>query len=60
MELSNLKLVNSTDTIVYNDIYKMTAPEGETPTPDVTFNTGTAPADATLTLKLGITNGSSL
>ena len=35
----------------------MTAPEGETPTPDVSFNTGTAPADATLTLKLGITSG---
>ena len=56
--LPRLKLVNSTNTtIVYNDIYKMTAPEGETPTPDVSFNTGTAPADATLTLKLGITNG---
>jgi hypothetical protein len=56
--LPRLKLVNSTDTtIVYNDIYKMTAPEGETPTPDVSFNTGTAPADDTLTLKLGITNG---
>jgi lysophospholipase L1-like esterase len=56
--LPRLKLVNSANTtIVYNDIYKMTAPEGQTPTPDVNFNTGTAPADATLTLKLGITNG---
>jgi lysophospholipase L1-like esterase len=56
--LPRLKLVNSTNTtIVYNDIYKMTAPEGQTPAPDVSFNTGTAPADATLTLKLGITNG---
>ena len=56
--LPRLKLVNSGGTaIVYNDIYKMTAPEGETPTPDVSFNTGTAPADDTLTLKLGITNG---
>jgi lysophospholipase L1-like esterase len=56
--LPRLKIVNSGGTaIVYNDIYKMTAPEGETPTPDVSFNTGTAPADATLTLKLGITNG---
>ncbi|MDI9503784.1 MAG: hypothetical protein QM205_02435, partial [Bacillota bacterium] len=56
--LPRLKLVNSTNTtIVYNDIYKMTAPEGQTPTPDVSFNTGTAPADDTLTLKLGITSG---
>jgi hypothetical protein len=56
--LPRLKLVNSTNTtIVYNDIYKMTAPEGQIPTPDVSFNTGTAPADDTLTLKLGITNG---
>lgn len=31
--------------------------KGETPTPDVSFNTGTAPEDATLTLKLGITSG---
>ncbi|HPJ86905.1 MAG TPA: SGNH/GDSL hydrolase family protein, partial [Candidatus Pacearchaeota archaeon] len=51
-------LVNPTDTtIVYNDIYKMTAPDGEIPTPDVSFNTATATSDTTLTLNLGITYG---
>lgn len=55
--LPRIKLIDGVTVVVYNDIYKMTAPEGQTPTPDVSFNTGTASADGILTLKLGITTG---
>jgi lysophospholipase L1-like esterase len=53
-----ITLISGSTTIVSNSIYKMTAPEGQTPTPDVTFNTGTASADLTnITLKLTFASG---
>lgn len=56
--LPQLRLIDTASSVVlYNEIYKMTAPDGETPTPDVSFNTATATSDTTLTLNLGITYG---
>jgi len=56
--LPTISLISGATTIVSNSIYKMTAPEGQTPTPDVTFNTGTASADLTnVTLKLTFASG---
>ena len=50
--LPTIELFDGTSVVLANSIYKMTAPEGETPTPDVSFNTGTIPSDGTLTLRL--------
>jgi len=56
--LPTISLIGGATTIVINSIYKMTAPEGETPTPDISFNTGTASADLTsVTLKLSFASG---
>jgi lysophospholipase L1-like esterase len=50
--LPTIELFDGTSVVLANSIYKMTAPEGETPTPDVSFNTGTIASDGTLTLRL--------
>lgn len=50
--LPTIELFDGTSVVLANSIYKMTAPEGQTPTPDVSFNTGTISADGTLTLRL--------
>ena len=50
--LPTIELFDGTSVVLANSIYKMTAPEGETPTPDVSFNTGTIQSDGTLTLRL--------
>lgn len=50
--LPTIELFDGTSVVLANSIYKMTAPEGQTPTPDVSFNNGTISADGTLTLRL--------
>jgi hypothetical protein len=50
--LPTIELFDGTSVVLANSIYKMTAPEGETPTPDVSFNTGTIQSNGTLTLRL--------
>ena len=55
--LPTLNLYNGSSVVLANSIFKMTAPEGETPTPDVSFNTGTMASDGTLSLRLTFASG---
>ena len=50
--LPTIELFDGTSVVLFNSIYKMTAPEGETPTPDVSFQYGNDTSDGTLTLRL--------